>query len=143
MPLNSATLIQEIRTEFETMLDAVQTAQTRMADSMERQVFSWLLALGGQLLHLYFVQRSANSERSSHPRRRGPKCRITKTGVGTIIQSLASYRFGVLTSSGQGSAVRHRWMANSAWARRATQTCCANWRSRWVSKSPMRRCMIF
>ena len=66
MTLNSATIVQEIRIEFETMLDAVQRDQTSTADSMERQLFSWLLGLGNQLLQLYFVQRSASSDRSSH-----------------------------------------------------------------------------
>lgn len=66
MSFNTETIVHEIRTEFETMLHTVQRDKESTADSMERQIFNWLLALGGQLLHLYFVHRSANSERSSY-----------------------------------------------------------------------------
>lgn len=67
MSFNTETIVHEIRTEFETMLQTVQSDTESTADSMERQVFKWLLALGGQLLQLYFEQRSAASERSSSP----------------------------------------------------------------------------
>lgn len=66
MTLNSETIVQEIRTEFEMMLEAVRKEKSSSADMMERKLFKWLLDLGGELLQLYFVQRSASCERTSH-----------------------------------------------------------------------------
>jgi len=66
MSFNPETIVHEIRTEFETMLHTVQSDAESTADSMERQVFKWLLELGGQLLQLYFAYRSAESEQSSY-----------------------------------------------------------------------------
>ncbi len=59
MTFNSATIVQEIRKEFESMVEAVENERTSTADGMERKIWSWMLKLGCQLLTLYFVQRSS------------------------------------------------------------------------------------
>lgn len=60
MTSNSQTIIQEIRQEFEMMIEFVtgEQAQRATADQMERSIFSLLLALGAKLLALFFVVRS-------------------------------------------------------------------------------------
>jgi len=66
MSFNPETIVHEIRKRFETIQCTVQREPESKKDSMERQVFKWLLELGGQLLQLYFAYRSAESEQSSY-----------------------------------------------------------------------------
>lgn len=63
MTFNSATIVQEIRKEFESIVEEVENDRTSTADGMERKILSWMLKLGCQLLTLYFVQRSSACER--------------------------------------------------------------------------------
>jgi hypothetical protein len=65
MTFNSEQIIQEIHLEFEQMIDLVtnDAAQQATADQMERGLFTQLLKLGRQLLLLFFVLRSQQSQR--------------------------------------------------------------------------------
>jgi hypothetical protein len=60
MAFNSQEIIQDIRAEFEHLLDFVtgEQARTAKADSIERGLFKMLLSLGTKLLQLFFVMRS-------------------------------------------------------------------------------------
>jgi len=60
MTSNSQPIIQEIRQEFEMLLDFVSgdQAQQATADQIERGLFKLLLALGAKLLLLFFALRS-------------------------------------------------------------------------------------
>jgi hypothetical protein len=68
MTFNSQTIIQDIRTDFEKMIDFVmgEKARTATADQIERGLFSLLLALGAKLLGLFFVMRSQACTRDKH-----------------------------------------------------------------------------
>ena len=73
MTFNSIEIIQDIRTDFEKMIDFVmgEAARTATADKIERGLFSLLLTLGAKLLGLFFAMRSQACERDKHPRRDG------------------------------------------------------------------------
>ena len=73
MTFNSREIIQDIRTDFEKMIDFVmgEEAQTATADQIERGLFSLSLTLGAKLLGLFFVMRSQACERDNHQRRDG------------------------------------------------------------------------
>jgi hypothetical protein len=60
MAFNSQAIIQDVRAEFEHLLDFVtgEQARTAKADSIERGLFKMLLSLGAQLLQLFFTMRS-------------------------------------------------------------------------------------
>ena len=66
MTSNSAEIIQDIRSEFEIMLDYVtgDQAHRATADQIERGLFKRLLSLGAKLLTLFFVIRSQASSRA-------------------------------------------------------------------------------
>jgi hypothetical protein len=65
MTSNSQTIIQDIRQEFEMLLDFVtgEPAQQATADHIERGLFKLLLAMGAKLLLLFFVMRSEGCSR--------------------------------------------------------------------------------
>ena len=65
MTFNPQTIIQEIRAEFEMLLDFVtgEEAQIATADHIERGLFRHLLDLGARLLLLFFVIRAKNCSR--------------------------------------------------------------------------------
>jgi len=65
MTFNSQDIIQEIRAEFEMLLDFATgaEAQTATAYRIERGLFRRLLRLGAQLLLLFFVIRAQNCSR--------------------------------------------------------------------------------
>ncbi len=67
MTSNSETIIQDIRQEFEMLLQFVTSEQAKetTADYVERSLFKMLLALGTQLLTLFFVVRSENCSREA------------------------------------------------------------------------------
>lgn len=60
MAFNSQEIIQDLRAEFEQLLDFVigEQARTAKADSIERGLFKMLLSLGAKLLQLFFTMRS-------------------------------------------------------------------------------------
>lgn len=60
MTSNSKEIIQDIRQEFEMLLEFVngEAAHQATADQIERGLFKLLLAMGGKLLRLFFVMRS-------------------------------------------------------------------------------------
>ena len=60
MPSNSQTIIQDIRQEFEMLLEFVTSEQAKQAsaDQVERSLFKLVLVLGAKLLTLFFVIRS-------------------------------------------------------------------------------------
>lgn len=69
MTFNSQEIIQDIRAEFEEMIDFVtgEEAQTATADQIERGLFGLLLELGLKLLAVFFVMRSQACNRDRHP----------------------------------------------------------------------------
>lgn len=73
MTFNSETIIQDIRTDFEKMIDFVmgEAAHTATADQIERGLFGLLLAMGIKLLGLFFVMRSQACTRDKYQRRDG------------------------------------------------------------------------
>lgn len=60
MPFNTEQIVQDIRTEFESMLAYVTDGTAKTADQAERELFKRLLGLGAQLLLLFFHQRAAS-----------------------------------------------------------------------------------
>ena len=48
MSLNSDEIVQDIRKEFESMLQYVQESKEKTADEVERSLFTQLLGLGAQ-----------------------------------------------------------------------------------------------
>ena len=73
MTFNSQAIIQDVRAEFEQLLDFVtgEQAHTAKADNIERGLFKMLLSLGAKLLQLFFVQRSEACSRQAVQRNRG------------------------------------------------------------------------
>jgi hypothetical protein len=67
MTSNSQEIIQDIRAEFEKMLDYVtgEQARTATADRIERGLFKLLIKLGAKLLALFFVMRSQACSRET------------------------------------------------------------------------------
>ena len=67
MASNSQEIIQEVRAQFEYMMDFVtgEQARTATADHIERGVFKLLLSLGAKMLHLFFVMRAQASSRQT------------------------------------------------------------------------------
>ena len=51
MSSNTQNIVQEIRTEFESMLNYVKESKTATADQVERGIFKRLLELGFRLMH--------------------------------------------------------------------------------------------
>ncbi|RPH56411.1 MAG: ISKra4 family transposase, partial [Chloroflexi bacterium] len=68
MTFNSAVIIQDIRTDFEKMLEYVTGEQARRAtaDATERGLFKMLIEMGLKLLTLFFVMRSQSASRESY-----------------------------------------------------------------------------
>lgn len=58
MSNNSQEIVQNIRQEFEFMLQYVYESETRTADEVERNLFAQLLGLGSQLMLLFFRMRA-------------------------------------------------------------------------------------
>jgi hypothetical protein len=73
MTFNSQDIIQEIRAEFEMVLDFVTGAEAQVAtaDRIERGLFRRLLDLGGKLLLLFFIIRAQNCSREPLPKKDG------------------------------------------------------------------------
>src|SRR4030066_311853 len=67
MTFNSQEIIQDVRAQFEHMLDFVtgEQARTATADHIERGLFKLLLSLGAKLLQLFFVMRSQACSRQA------------------------------------------------------------------------------
>jgi hypothetical protein len=65
MTFNSQEIIQDVRAEFEQLLDFVtgEEARTAQADRIERGLFKMLLGLGAKLLQLFLVVRAQASSR--------------------------------------------------------------------------------
>lgn len=65
MASNSQEIIQDVRAQFEHLLDFVtgEKAQTATADQIERGLFNLLVVLGASLLRLFFVMRSTACSR--------------------------------------------------------------------------------
>ena len=67
MTSNSQAIIQDIRMDFEKMLDYVtgEQARTASADATERGLFKMLIEMGLKLLTLFFMMRSQNASRAT------------------------------------------------------------------------------
>jgi len=74
---NSQEIIQDVRAEFEHLLDFVtgEQARTAKADSIERGLFKMLLSLGAKLLQLFFAMRSEICSRQAVQSKSGQECR--------------------------------------------------------------------
>ena len=73
MTFNSQGIIQDIRSDFEKMLEYVtgEQARTATADATERGLFKMLLEMGLKLLTLFFMMRSQSASRKSFTRAGG------------------------------------------------------------------------
>ena len=65
MSSNSTDIVQEIREEFESMLDYIRDSESRTAYAVERDIFKRLLQLGRSLLLLFFMLRAEQANRES------------------------------------------------------------------------------
>ena len=67
MAFNSQAIIQDIRTDFEKMLEYVtgEEARKATADATERGLFKMLIEMGLKLLTLFFEIRSQNANREN------------------------------------------------------------------------------
>lgn len=97
MTSNSQTIIQDIRQEFEMLLDFVtgEPAQQATADRIERGLFKLLLAMGAKLLMLFFVIRSEACSRETLQTATGVTLayeRDTKRSYYSIFGKLPLYR---------------------------------------------------
>jgi hypothetical protein len=97
MTSNPQTIIQDIRQEFEMLLDFVtgEQAQKATADQIERGLFKLLLAVGAKLLLLFFVMRSECCSRETIQTAAGqslPYERDTKRTYYSIFGKLPIYR---------------------------------------------------
>jgi hypothetical protein len=97
MTFNSPAMIQDVRSDFERMLDFVtgEAARTATADQIERGLFKFLLALGAKLLTLFFAMRSQNCSRQALQRADGQELRYhreTKRDYFSIFGKLAFWR---------------------------------------------------
>jgi len=97
MTSNSKTIIQDIRQEFEMLLDFVtgEPAQQATADQIERGLFKLLLAMGAKLLMLFFVMRSEACSRETLQTATGATLayeRDTKRTYYSIFGKLPLYR---------------------------------------------------
>jgi hypothetical protein len=97
MTSNPQAIIQDIRQEFEMLLDFVSGAQAQKAtaDQIERGLFKLLLAVGAKLLMLFFVMRSECCTRETIQSATGqslPYERDTKRTYYSIFGKLPIYR---------------------------------------------------
>lgn len=97
MASNSQEIIQDIRVEFEKMLDFVtgEQARTATADRIERGLFKLLISLGAKLLALFFVMRSQACSRETLQTAEGQALyyqRDTKRDYVSIFGKLAVWR---------------------------------------------------
>jgi hypothetical protein len=61
------TIVQEIRAEFESMLNYIKDSGTATADQVERGIFKRLLDMGARLMVLFFALRSQAQSRQEYP----------------------------------------------------------------------------
>lgn len=97
MTSNSEMIIQDVRQEFEMLLDFVggDQAHQATADQVERGLFKLLLAMGAKLLQLFFVIRSEGCCRESIESETGatlPYERDTKRTYYSIFGKVPLYR---------------------------------------------------
>lgn len=64
MSFNMEDVVQEIRTEFGSMLVYVKGSKTATADQVERGIFKRLLGLGFKLMLLFFTMRAEEYPRT-------------------------------------------------------------------------------
>jgi hypothetical protein len=97
MTSNPEVIIQDVRQEFEMLLDFVtgEQAHQATADQIERGLFKLLLAMGAKLLRLFFVIRSEACSRDTIQSATGatlPYQRDTKRTYYSIFGKLPLYR---------------------------------------------------
>lgn len=75
MTFNSQEIIQDVRAEFEHLLEFVtgEQARTAQADTIERGLFKMLLSMGTKLLQLFFTMRSEICSRQAARSKGGQK----------------------------------------------------------------------
>jgi len=73
MASNSQEIIQDIRGQFEHMMDFVtgEQARTATADHIERGLFKMLISLGAKMLQLFFIMRTQASSRQTFQAKTG------------------------------------------------------------------------
>lgn len=97
MTFNSQDIIQDLRTEFEKMIQFVTSEQARLAtaDQIERGLFKLLISLGAKLLTLFFVMRCQACSRQPLPTRDGQELvyqRDTKRAYFSIFGKVTVWR---------------------------------------------------
>jgi hypothetical protein len=60
MSCNPDQIVAQMQQDFHNLIAYVRDGQTRTANEVERTLFQWLLALGLQLLRLFFLTRAAH-----------------------------------------------------------------------------------
>lgn len=71
MPSNTEVLQAELYADFEAMISFVKESKTQPADQVERGIFRSLLALGAQLMRLFFALRAGQYPRTPLEREHG------------------------------------------------------------------------
>ncbi len=73
MTSNSQEIIQDIRGQFEHMMEFVtgEQARTATADHIERGLFRMVLSMGGKMLQLFFIMRTQASSRQTFQTKTG------------------------------------------------------------------------
>jgi hypothetical protein len=97
MTSNSQDMIQDLRAEFEKMIDFVTGDQARQAtaDQIERGLFKLLLKMGAKLLTLFFITRSQACSREPLQTVEGQRLgyhRDTKRVYGSIFGKMDVWR---------------------------------------------------
>lgn len=75
MSFNSDEIVQNIRAEFESMLQYVQASEEQTADAVERSLLKQLLGLGAHLMLLFFCLRARAASRAPVVRADGSELR--------------------------------------------------------------------
>ena len=95
MTFNSQVIIQDIRTDFEEMLEYVtgEQARTATADATERGLFKMLIEMGLKLLTLFFIMRSQNASRETFKTADGSELRYHRDTKRRYVSIFGKLRF--------------------------------------------------
>ena len=126
MTFNSQEIIQDVRAEFEYMLDFVtgEPARQAKADGIERGLFKMLLSMGAKLLQLFFVvpHRPVPDSLFKHKAERCYRTIVIRSEC--ISQFLAGWRLSGRTFTNKALARLCPWTLSWVWVPIGTLTCC-------------------
>ncbi len=71
MSSNSSSIVQEIRQEFELLVNLIENGNDKTADQVERQLLEQLLGMGRQLMGLFLAIRGAEAPRTTATNEKG------------------------------------------------------------------------